>query len=61
MGDGIARVYVLNSCMAGEPLEFTATLELDLETSYRNTNLNLLILAGNRNLGQSINPSGAAN
>jgi len=37
MGDGIARVYGLDSCMAGELLEFadgTLGLALNLETSY---------------------------
>ena len=66
MGDGIARVYGLDSFMTSALLEFTATLELDLETSYvgvvlavMNTNLNKSIPVSSGYAGRCMNALGA--
>jgi hypothetical protein len=69
--ESVHQIYALDSCMSGELAFADNTLgsTADPETSYVSlvlfsswwNNLNLPILAGNRNLGQTINPSGAAN
>ena len=57
MGDGIAPVYGLDSCMAGELLAFAAST-LVLDSLVMNSNFNTPIPVGSGYAGRYINASG---